>query len=212
MSAKLRLLCLCVLPLLLSACNRPLVTADPPLPTSKPIETGPLDAKATLTIVRTTSLMIGSFTITGAIPLFFGTSEDEQPGPIHVFGTGTGTASLDSGAQGTSFQGGTTAYDITAEWPAEYEAEGWLVVGADGCKLTMDITEALLLSRVVMVNVGGIEVPVSAEDEFASFPKLEFTDQFDPEPRTGGGAMSTFTLDDVCMPAWMGCANWKPCS
>jgi len=105
MSAKLRLLCLCVLPLLVSACNRPLVTADPPLPTSKPVDTGPLDAKATLTIVRTTSLMIGSFTITGAIPLFFGTSEDEQPGPIHVFGTGTGTASLDSGAQGTSLRG-----------------------------------------------------------------------------------------------------------
>lgn len=212
MATRPPLLCLFALSLLLSACNRPLVTADPPLPTSKPIDTGPLDAKATLTIVRTASFMIGSMTITGAVPLLFGTNEDEQPGSIQVFGTGAGTASLDSGAQGTGLRGGTIGYDITAEWPAEYEAEGWLVVGADGCKLTMDITEALLLSRVVMLNVGGIEMPVSGEDTFTSFPKLEFTDQFDPEPRTGGGAMSTFTLDDVCMPAWVGCANWKPCS
>ena len=53
MTAKQRLPCFFALLLALSACNRPLVTADPPLPTSKPMDTGPLDAKATLTIVRT---------------------------------------------------------------------------------------------------------------------------------------------------------------
>jgi hypothetical protein len=206
MATRLRVLCSFALPLLLSGCNRPVVTPDPPIPKSEPAKLEPGDAKATLTIVRTTSLMIGTFTITAACPLTFGTNEDDPGGPIMVYGSGTGAAVLASGAQGT---GG--SYDVKTEWPAEYEVIGWLVAGPGGCKVTLDVEEALLLSRVVILHAAGMEIPISGEDQFTAFPKLEFTEQFDPEPRTGDGGNSVFTLDDVCMPAYLGCDRWQPC-
>ncbi len=88
---------------------------------------------------------------------------------------------------------------------------GWLVAGSGGCKVTLDVDEALLLSHVVILHAAGMDIPISGEDEFTAFPKLEFTDQFDPEPRIGLGANSVFTLDDVCMPAYLGCDKWQPC-
>ncbi len=206
MATTLRLLCVFALPLLLSACNRPLVTPDPPIPTSEAAKLEPGDAKATLTIVRTASLMIGTFTITASLPLTFGTNEDDPVGPIMVYGSGNGAAVLDSGAQGTG--GG---YDVKTEWPAEYEVIGWQVACSGGCMVTLDVEEALLLSHVVILHAAGMDIPISGEDEFTAFPKLEFTDQFDPEPRIGLGANSVFTLDDVCMPAYLGCDKWQPC-
>lgn len=207
MATRFSALCLLALPLLLSACNRPVVTPAPPIPTSEPVKLEPGDAKATLTIVRTMTHMLGHITITAAIPLSFGTNEAEFEDRPMVAGMGSGIAALSGSAQGTG--GG---YDMSAEWPVEYVVEGLMTTGTGECEIALDVEETLLLSREVIAHAAGMDLPmVAGEDEFTAFPKLVFTESFNPEVRLAGTAESVFTLDDVCMPPYLGCNKWLPC-
>jgi hypothetical protein len=101
MSLRLRVLCFLALPLPVSSCNRPVVTPGPPIRTSEPVKFEPKDAPATLTIVRTMTLMLGHITITAAIPLSIGTNEGKLEDRPMVVGVGAGRAELSAGAQRT---------------------------------------------------------------------------------------------------------------
>jgi len=207
MATKLRLLLVCTLALQLSGCNSAIPSTVPTSPPEQPAKLEPADAHATLTIVRTMTHMLGHITLTAAIPLSFGTNEDELVDKPMVAGVGAGTAALSGRAEGTG--GG---YDVSAEWPAEYVVQGLLTTGTGGCTITLDVEESLLLSREVILHAAGMDIPtVGGEDEFTAFPKLVFTESFDPEVRMLGTVESVFTLEDVCMPAYLGCDRWLPC-
>jgi hypothetical protein len=207
MPTKFRVLCFLALPLLVSSCNRPGVTPVPPVRTSEPVKLEPGDARATLTVVRSMTHMLGHITITAAIPLSFGTNEGELEDRPMVGGMGAGIAELSGSAQGTG--GG---YDVSAEWSVEYVVEGLMTTGTGECEIQLDVEETLLLSREVIGHAAGMDIPmVAGEDEFTAFPKLVFTESLDPEVRLAGTVESVFTLDDVCMPAYLGCDRWQPC-
>ncbi len=161
------------------------------------------DAKATLTIVHNADLLIGKITISGAIPLFFGTIPGDPQKSTMVWGKGTGTGVLDSGASGT---GG--SYAVSADIPVQYEVRGILRPSPQECLLELTVDETLLLSQPIEVYAEPLgTVPmVMGEDMVSTFPDLLFTET-DPRVTNPYGIDSVLTVDDWCLPAEMHCTS-----
>jgi len=190
--------------LMIASCNPPAqedeIPPPPPPPEEQVLPTLPIDlsgAEATLTVVRTMQTELGNVTITAAIPLFFAIDEKNPEESVILWGTGTGTATLNGIAMGT---GG--SYTVSGDWPVDYEVRGFLSPSREVCKITLSVDEILLLSQEVIVHAGPLgDVPMSGGmDEFASFSDLKFT-EIDSSVTIGAGSVeSTFSIDDWCMP------------
>jgi hypothetical protein len=206
-----------VLCLLLLSCSGPGLNpvAPPPVKSEGRFPTATIDfsgAKATLTIVRTLTLIQGYVTHSAAIPLLFAIDEDDPYQSVIVWGIGEGTATYIIEGSGT---GGTTS--LTYEYPVEYEVRGNLTptratLSREQCQLTLAVDEVLLLSKEVIGHssfLGDIPI-IGGEDQYTSFTNLFFTEIASTVTRTEGGYEDVFSIDDWCLPWATGCTYGCP--
>jgi hypothetical protein len=178
-----------------------------------PLSTETIDlsgGKATLVVLRTFDEMLGHFTVTASIPLFFMIDEDNPEKSTIVFGKGNGTATLNGEAKGSGYKEGySSSYTITAEWPAEYEVKGSLDPSQEECYLSLDVDEVIPFSQMVIAHTSlefMKDIPLAGGiDTFTSFFKLLFTETNPFAFRNEAGIKSTFTIEDWCLPKVTGC-------
>ena len=212
MSGLVKLSVIAVICLLIASCNLPAQNPDNPSPPpeEKVVPTLPIDlsgAQATLTIIRTMRVAMGEVTISAAIPLFFAIDEKNPEDPVILWGTGTGTASMNGVVSGT---GG--SYTVEGEWPVDYDVKGNLYPSREVCKITLSVDEFLLLSKEVMVHADPLGDVLSSggEDEFTTFPNLNFTEILSEVKLEAGSVESTFSIDDWCLPKSTFCTYGCP--